>query len=122
MSGAAPSRALIIVDHGDQEKGAFESDHLGRFERRQDVADEPVYQQEVHQPVQGDHRRRFPDQRSDGRRSARYHAGEATIPSHSYVILIKAAKLDGTYRLSCPESVRNSWPSTAQFNRCSNSL
>lgn len=63
-------------DHGDQEEGFVESDHTGRLERGQDVADEPVCQQEVHQPVQGDHRRRFPDQGGDGRRPDRHDAGE----------------------------------------------
>lgn len=65
---ACSSQLLSVVvnrrwqrDHGDQEEGFVESDHTGRLERGQDVADEPVRQQEVHQPVQGDHRRRFPD-------------------------------------------------------------
>lgn len=63
-------------NHGDQEEGASESDHTGRFERGQDVADEPVRQQKVHQPVQSDDRCGFPDQRGDGRRSDRHNAGK----------------------------------------------
>lgn len=62
--------------NGDQEEGASKSDNFGRFECGKNVADEPVRQQEVHQPVQGDNRCRFPDQRSDGRRSDRHYAGK----------------------------------------------
>lgn len=39
---------VIPINHVNQEKGTFESDHIGRFERGKDFSDEPVRQQEVH--------------------------------------------------------------------------
>jgi hypothetical protein len=46
---------------------------------RKDVAHEPVCQQEVQQPVQGDNWSGLPDQGGDGRRQARHHAGKTAL-------------------------------------------
>lgn len=48
-------------------------------QRWQDVADEPVRQQKVLQPVQGNHWGRFPDQGGANRRPCRYHAGGCDV-------------------------------------------
>lgn len=52
-----------LTRHQDEyaQEGPAEGDHPGRQQRRQDVAHEPVRQQTVLAPVQGDDWRRFSD-------------------------------------------------------------
>ena len=41
------NKQVLIIDNGNTQKSIVESNHPGRFGRRQDLIDEPVCQQEV---------------------------------------------------------------------------
>ena len=73
--GGSPCKAVALAVRGSPPHESCVDACARPLQSRQDVADEPVCEQEVQLPVQGDHRRRLSDQGGRRGRASRHYAG-----------------------------------------------
>lgn len=103
----------MIGHDGDQEKGSAEGDHPRRQQRRQDLADEPVREQALLEPVQGHDRGGLPHQGGRHRRSGRDdadlgHCRPGALPVARSGVLPRGGLLRAGVRYDRAEHVQES--------------